>query len=120
MPAPDTCSANTEVLGVVSDPPKAEGGRRGSGQRLGCPQCGEHGAEQAWAGGGCGVPAIPGKCQAWVGAQQVGRSFPEGYSLGVAHGLHVSPSVFGGVSSGQSHLSSPETLLLFHWTRGGT
>lgn len=51
---------------------------------------------------------------------QVGRSFPEGYSLGVAHGLHVSPSVFGGVSSGQSHLSSPETLLLFHWTRGGT
>lgn len=81
---------------------------------------GEHGAEQAWGGGGGGVPAFPGKCQAWVGAQQVGRSFPEGYSLGLAHGLHVSPSVFGGVSSGQSHLSSPETLLLFHWTQGGT
>jgi len=72
--------------------------------------------ELVCVGGGCGMPIFPRKCQAFTGAQQLGRSFPEGYSLEVVHGLHISPTVFGGVSPGESHLSSPETLLLFLWT----
>lgn len=60
------------------------------------------------------MPTVHWKCQPWTAAQQVGRSFPEGYGLGVVPRLHISPSTFGGLSSGQSHLSSPEALLLFH------
>ena len=91
-PTPDTCSASTTLLGVVSHPPRSGGGCRGSGQRLGMPI--------AW-----GVPH---------GAGVRGRRLWDAYIPQEVPGFHWSPAArkkfsrglqFGG-SARAAHLSN--------------